>query len=302
MTMLLVILGLLLAAVSVALLALRPKRTQHSRFELNRLQNENILRRERLLGCLFALRRASILSTVSMMSMVAMVLFQGWAVAVMLLGLVVIILLARTRLIAQPINRYYVHHEQSLLRFIEKNTWLGIFMLPGDHVPRDQKLESTEQLLHLAESSSLLSDDQLTIIRHGLLWHQIPVSDIMIPREQIISVKHSELLGPLVLDDLHKSGHSQFPVTKKGIDNVIGVIDITESLEVTSVRASEKAENAMSTRIVHVAATDTLPQALDLLQKSKQHMLLVTDAEGKTVGLVTLADITGSLLGKTGVK
>lgn len=302
MTLLLLIVWIALVALAGALLALRPKRTHHSRFELNRLADEPLLRRERLLGSVFALRRVSIFLVVGAASMVAVLVFHGWSALVMPTALIAMISLARLRVVARPVNRLYDSNEASLLRFVEKNAWLGIFMLPGDHVPRDQKLESTEQLLHLAESSSFLTTDQLAIIRHGLAWHESRVSGIMIPRSKIVSIKHSELLGPLVLDDLHKSGHSQFPVTKGSLDSVVGMLDITESLEVTSARVSKKVADVMSPRIVHVSDSDPLPKALELLQRSKQHMLIVTDDDGKTVGLVTLADITGSLLGKTGVE
>lgn len=302
MTTLLVIVWLILFALTIMLLAVRLKRTTHSRFELNRLKDEATLRRERLLGCLFALRRVVVLACVAAGSIVTVSVFAGWSALVLPVMLGVAIFIARVRIVSRLANKLFNRYEPLLLRYIEKNAWLGVFMLPGDHVPNDQKLDSIEHLQHLVESSAVLSDEQLRIVRHGLQWHQTPVSEVMIPRDHIVSVKHSELLGPLVLDDLHKSGHSQFPVTKNGIDNVVGLLDITESLEVTSARESQKVEDRMSSRVVRVSAHDPLPQALELLQKSKQHMVVVTDDEGKTVGLVTLADITGSLLGKTGVK
>jgi CBS domain containing-hemolysin-like protein len=302
MTTLLVILWALLIALLLALLALRPRRTTRSRYELNRLQDEGQLRRERLLGNIFALRRTVILLVVAMASMLAITISGGWAVIGMTLTLLMVILIARIQLVARAVNRFYVEREALLLRFIERTPWLGILMLPGDHVPRDQRLESTQQLLHLITSSSLLSDEQQTIVEHGLTWHETTVKSIMVPRERIVSVKKTELLGPLVLDDLHKTGHNQFPVTHRSLDAIVGVLDITDSLEVTSAKSSQRAEDVMSTRVIHVSAQDTLPQALALLQKSKQHMLIVTGTDGATVGLATLADITRSLLGETGVK
>lgn len=302
MITLLVIVGAALFVLFVLLLAVRPKRTSQSRFELKRLNDVQALKRERLLGGFFSLRRIVILLVLGVMAMLAVTIFGGWASLVVPIVVFIAVALARTQLAAGSALRIYSNHEQAILRIIEKNPWLGIFMLPGDRVPRDQHLESVEQLLHLIESSSFLSQDQLSIIKRGLSWHETTVGSIMVPRQQVVSVKHTELLGPLVLDDLHKSGHSQFPVIHKSLDNVVGLLDITELLEVTAKHTSQKAEDSMSVRVVHIPKDETLPQALALLQKSKQHMLLVTGSEGKTVGLLTLADITGSLLGKTGVE
>jgi putative hemolysin len=120
----------------------------------------------------------------------------------------------------------------------------------------------------------------------------------MTKRKDIVSVKHTELLGPLVLDDLHRSGYTRFPVMRGTIDTVTGILDISQLLDVTVTKRSETVEKSMTSEVLHVEADEPLPVALDLLQKSHQHMLIVVDSDGKTAGLVTLSDITGSLLGK----
>lgn len=302
MTTLLVIVWAALVALFVLLLAVRPKRTHRSRFELKRLADTQVLRRERLLGGFFSLRRIGILLVFGIVAMLGVIIFGSWVSLAVLLVALTGVILARNQFIAGFTLRIYSSYEPTILHFIEKNPWLGIFMLPSDRVPRDQHLESIEHLLHLSESSSFLSQEQLSIVKRGLSWHKTTVGSIMVPRKQIVSVKHTELLGPLVLDDLHKTGHSQFPVIHKSLDNVVGLLDITELLEVTAKQTSQKVQDSMSARVVYVPQDEPLPQALALLQKSKQHMLLVTGGNGETVGLITLADITGSLLGKTGVE
>lgn len=302
MTTLLVIVWLVLLMLTVFAVAIHPTRTKRSRFELNRLRDEQALRRERLIGSLMAVHRVAIFLLIAALAVVTVVLYGWWSVLVVVTEIIVIAPIARTKLVGQWANRFYQAHEDRLLKFVEANAWLGLCMLPVDRVPADQKLESQEQLLHLVESSSVLTGDQLLIVKHGLNWHTTKVGDIMQPRQAIVSVKQSELLGPLVLDDLHKSGHGQFPVVKGSLDTVVGILSITELIESVGSAHSPTAGKVMSQQVVYVAIQDTLPQALHLLQKSKQHMVIVKDTDGKTVGLVTLADITGSLLGKTGVE
>lgn len=302
MTTLLVILWVVLLAALVWLFAVKVQRTSRSRFELNRLGEEAVLRRERLLGVIFALRRFGILLLFGLCSIAAYVLFGMWSVIVIVLTMGVALFLARVRAVSRYAQKIYDKHENVILDFCDRNSWLGVFMLPLDQVPRDHRLESIEHLLHLVDGASFVADEQKHIIQHGIKWHETTVGEIMVGREKILSVKHSELLGPLVLDGLHKSGHSQFPVIKRSIDTIVGILDITDSLEVSPLKASKKAADSMSSIVVRVAASDTLPQALELLQKSKQHMLIVVGSEGETVGLLTIADITGSLLGKTGVE
>ena len=57
---------------------------------------------------------------------------------------------------------------------------------------------------------------------HSLSFDNEKVSSVMTPRNEIKTIKKSEILGPLVLDDLHKTGHSRFPVIDGDVDNSYG--------------------------------------------------------------------------------
>lgn len=303
MTTLLVILWVVSMAVTVLVAAMRPTRSDRSLFELKRLHDDDTLRKERLAGDADAILRLGTWLGIMSASMLAVAAWGGWGVVAMLTGLLAVSSLTRVRAVRRLAGQGYVAAEPRLLAIIEQYPRLARLVRADTPKRRDPKLESPEHLLHLVESASyVLSDDQRTIITHGLAWHTTTVGDIMTGRKDIASVKHDELLGPLVLDDLHKTGHNRFPVMKGSIDDIIGVLDITESLEVTGGRASRTVEQAMSPRVLRIETDEPLPVALAMLQKSHLHLLIVVDADGKTAGLLTLADITGSLLGKTGVK
>jgi Mg2+/Co2+ transporter CorB len=299
MTMLLVILWVVLVAILVLLVAIHPKRSHHSWFELKQRGDEAAMRREQLLGGLIALKRLFELLAVAFVAMLSITIWSGWGVVVAMSVILLGAPIARISMVKQFSQKTYAKYEPTLLDYVEKVSILRRLSDETRFSPHDLKLESTEQLLHLVESSGhVLSEDQQRIIRHGLDWHTTPVEAIMTPRRAIVAIKHSEMLGPLVLDDLHRSGHNRFPVIKGSLDTVIGVLDITEFLEVSADKKSRTAEKSMSSGPLRIESDEPLPNALALLQKSHQHLLIVIDKEGKTVGLVTLADITGSLLGK----
>lgn len=303
MTTLLVILWVALLVALVVVMAMRPRPSRHSWFELKRRGDEQALRRERLLGDVYALRRIIITILVVLLSLIVLAAWQWWSLLAMLLVTLLAVPTTRITFVHRTASRLYDKCEPSILRFVEKWLIVGWFGRYEKFSHHDAKLESVDQLRHLVESAGhVLSDDQQRIVRHGLDWHITTVSEVMTRRQDIISIKHSELLGPLVLDDLHRSGHNRFPVMKGNIDTILGMIDITHLLEVTASMSSQTAEKAMSPHVLRIESHETLPAALALLQKSHEHMLIVVDEDGKTAGLVTLADITGSLLGKTGVK
>jgi CBS domain containing-hemolysin-like protein len=53
----------------------------------------------------------------------------------------------------------------------------------------------------------------LEIAHNAMTFGDKPVSSIMTPRNDLKLVKASDAVGPLLMDELHSSGHSRFPVT-----------------------------------------------------------------------------------------
>jgi len=299
MTMLLLIAWGILAVSLVFLLALRPQRTHHSRFELKRRDDQQTLRRERYLDDVYAIIRFYIFVTLVMLTVLSLVIWQWWGIAIIIGVILFALIVAAQKGLQHAMTKAYEPYEEKLLQFVEKFPLVGRLLGRDHSTPRDQHLESVEQLLHLVEGAGhILSPDQQNIVRHGLSWHQVQVKEVMTKRRDIVAIKHNELVGPLVLDDLHRSGYSRFPVMQANVDNVIGVLNITDLLDIHNAKKSHTAEKVMAPQVLRIEEDEPLPQALSLLQKSHQHLMIVVDEEGNTTGLVTLTDIMRSLLGK----
>lgn len=299
MTTLLLILWLVSFGALLVVLACRPTRTRHSWSELKRRGDEAVIRREHLLGDVLALRRA--IAGLLLICLTLLGLAQWQTTGVIVAAIVWLLAGAASRW--RPLHRaamgLYGRHEKRLLAFVEKAPWLGKLLRDDTYIPHDQRLESVEQLLQMVESSAhVLSDRQRELLRRGVTWHDTPVESIMTPVKKIVSVKHTELLGPLVLDDLHRSGHTRFPVVRGNIDTIVGILDISKLLEVSVATRSETAEKVMTTDMPRIESDETLVVALARLEQSNQPMLAVVDRDGKTAGIVTLGDILTALLGK----
>jgi hypothetical protein len=170
--MLLVIIWVVIVAKLLFVLGMRPERTHRSWSELVRTHNEPVQRRERLLANIFALRRVIVGLLLIAAALLGLLLWQVWGmvavVAVWLVGGIVV----RNKSVHRFIQVKYTRLEPKLLDFVESVPLIGTLFRAEDWKPRDQKLESPEQLLHLVQSSGhVLSDEQQIIIRRGLDWH-----------------------------------------------------------------------------------------------------------------------------------
>ena len=298
MTTLLIIVWGILAIFLVFITSIRPERSLHSWFELKRRGDAAVMRRERLIEDINGMLRIVVGIVLIILAVTGFSIWQGLGI-ILTIGIWLISgLIARQKPVHHYVSKVYSQAEPTLLDAAEKTKVIGALARTGKWRPYDAHLESKEQLLHLVDNAgNILTSDQQDIIRHGINWHTTPVEKIMTHRVDIVGVKHNELLGPLVLDDLHRSGHSRFPVIRGSLDEIIGVLDVTDLLEASATKHSQSVESVMAAQVPRIESDETLPVALSMLQKSRQHIVIVVDEEGKTVGLITLADITKSLLG-----
>jgi CBS domain containing-hemolysin-like protein len=294
---------LLLVAVS----GFVPKRSTMSTYELERRKSYGdktavkILDRERLLGDILSLQRA--VSALLLVILVTLLVATfGWLGGTALALLVALEYgsVARLGLFQRRSQKFYENYEERLLVLAAKHG-RGFLRLVRNVTPVpavDAQLASREELQHLvAQSRSLLSEDEKKLIAHGLEFNSREVNEIMTPRGVIDSISKRELLGPLVLDDLHKTGHSRFPVTDGDIDHVVGMLHI-QDLFTLDAKRSVTAEKAMEPRVFYIREDQTLDHALAAFLRTHHHLFIVVNEFRETVGILSLEDVIETLLGR----
>jgi CBS domain containing-hemolysin-like protein len=282
-----------------------PKHSGLSHFELERRRNNGepaavaAAEREEILIDIVSLQRMIVALLLVIFTAVTIAWF-GWVVGLTLscvatLGYGAI---ARIGVIDSQSQRVYRHSEAMLIQLIKK--YPAVFRVirhatPTLHV--DSKLESREELLHLiTKSQHILTNEEKSLLTHGLKFSSRKVSEVMIPRGQIESIGAKEMLGPLVLDDLHKTGHTRFPVIDKDIDHVIGLLHIQDLLSLDNKR-TVTAEKAMEPRVFYIRQDQTLQHALMAFLRTHHHLFIVVNEDQETVGVISLEDTIEALIG-----
>lgn len=305
MTILLSVLLVLTIAGLIVLTAMRAHTGVLSRYELDRRARQGDthaseqLRRHHLAADVEGLLQAKrMILVVLTFGLAGAAYGWGWA-SVLTLGVIVLHpALSRSSVVARYSQRLYDRYEKVLLQKIEALPWLTKPLRVGTVASPRLQIGSREELAHVIDQAGAhVSSDQQKLLLHSLKFDDRTVGEVMTGRGEIATIDRHELLGPLVLDDLHKTGHSLFPVTDGGIDHVIGVLSISGFLSLDSKR-SVTAEKAMSPYIERVGDEASLRSALKLFLRSHQHLLIVENDEGETVGVITLHDIVTVLFGR----
>lgn len=303
--MLLLCFGLFILLVFIAGVVPHPE--MMSSFELHRRKKqgdktaEAVLRRRNLLGDVLSLQKLlSALLLIILVLLLVATLGWLWGIVFSLLITLEYGAIARIGSLQRTAQKLYEKHEPALLSFIEKyQTLFGFIRSVTPEWKKELKLDSREEFEQLvASAGDLLKSDEQKLIIHGLQFPAMQVKDIMTPRGVIDSISKNELLGPLVLDDLHKTGHSRFPVIDGDIDHVVGILYIQDLLNVDSGKRSSTAEKTMLPRVFYIREDQTLDHALAAFLRTHHHLFIVINEFRETVGIVSLEDVIETLLGR----
>lgn len=142
---------------------------------------------------------------------------------------------------------------------------------------------------------SVLSNDDRNRIAAIMSFDDRTVSDLMATKESIIFVKRNEILGPLTLDKLYKSGYTSFPVidhTKK----VIGILH-TEALNALEIKETDRAEKYLDPRVNYLHTTDSLQFVVEEIERTNSYYFLVLDKQESLTGFFTIQMLLDYLLG-----
>jgi CBS domain containing-hemolysin-like protein len=145
-----------------------------------------------------------------------------------------------------------------------------------------------------AQSDNRISHKDLELLRKNLRFGDYRVRDLVVPRRQVKAVNINDSIGPVLLDELHSSGHNCFPVYEGQPSNVVGTFSVNDLADVSQRGA---VRDFYEKRVAYVHANDSVEQALRALNESSQLLLVVVNSANEYVGIVTLSNILHELLG-----
>lgn len=124
---------------------------------------------------------------------------------------------------------------------------------------------------------------------------RLTVNEIMIPKERIVGFKEDTTLR-IIKNTIAKYRFSRYPVFKKNSDEIIGIIHIKDLLVIMQNR-----EFKINTilRKPYIVLTETKAMSvLKAMQHQGEHLAIVENKNGETVGIISLEDLLEELVGE----
>lgn len=180
----------------------------------------------------------------------------------------------------------------------------------GDHSPSffervssafAAKPKSRAQLLTLlrqAQHSELLDNDSLRMIEGVMQVAEMSVSEIMIPRAEMVVVPKDATLSE-ILPIAIKSGHSRFPVIGENKDEVVGILLAKDLLNFYLEGNTERFSIKEILRpVVFIPENKRLNILLNEFRKNRNHIAIIVDEYGGVSGLVSIEDVLEQIVGE----
>jgi metal transporter CNNM len=162
-------------------------------------------------------------------------------------------------------------------------------------------LYSRDQLLHMLDDQTKspyadISTDEARLVRHSLSFGSKQIRDVMIPRKVVNMVSVEDQVGPVLLNELHASGHSRFPVYDPSHpDSIVGTLYVHD---LVGDKKSGSVSKIMSQKVYFVHEELDLNHALDAFIKTKHHLFIVVNNFEEYVGILTIEDVLEQILGR----
>lgn len=160
----------------------------------------------------------------------------------------------------------------------------------------DEALEELQSIIETAEDEEVLEDDQSELVRAAIDFPDVAASEVMTARVDVTAIdiddSYEEILQ--VIENAHVT---RIPVYQDSIDHVIGILHLNHFLK--AMTENEQVDiRSLLLEPCYVYKTLRLPEVLAELRRSRQHLAIVVDEYGGTLGVVTMEDVLEAVVGE----
>lgn len=151
-------------------------------------------------------------------------------------------------------------------------------------------------LAGVGEQAGTIAEHESRILRNLFRFGSLRACDVMTPRIVMLALPQ-DLSVSQALSEIGNAAFSRLPVYGKDVDHVTGFVLKDDLLHAGSLDQHHDSITAFSRELPAVINSMPLSKLLEFLLDHRQHIALVVDEYGGTVGLVTLEDVVETLIG-----
>ncbi len=186
-----------------------------------------------------------------------------------------------------------------VITFISK--WvLRIFGIKTEKKNQSYTEEDIKTFFDLSEENGLIEESENRMMSQVFKFSDLEAQDIMVPRTKIRAV-NEEIKFSEILELSERTGFSRFPVYKKSIDDITGVIYLRDLIKYKSHPSDFDLKKVMRPPLF-IPGTKKMSSVQSILFDNCQSIAIIIDEYSGTDGILTEKDISREIFALPGDK
>ncbi len=159
----------------------------------------------------------------------------------------------------------------------------------------EEAVEELHSIIETAEDEEVLDEDQSELLRSAIDFSEISALEVMTARVDVTAFDIDDNWTDII-DLIETVPYSRLPVYEGSIDNIIGVLYLNRFLKAMA-DGGQVDIRSLLMEPCYVYKTMKLPAVLNQLRRARQHLAVVTDEYGGTLGVVSMEDVLEEIVG-----
>jgi putative hemolysin len=156
--------------------------------------------------------------------------------------------------------------------------------------------EEIELLLDESHERGVLRREEHVRLAGALRLSRRRIRQILTPRPMMIAIQ-AGLTIEAALDEVAQMPYTRFPVYGEGIDDIVGLVHSKDLSALVITGEADRPLTSILRPTLSIPETATLEDALEQMREHKTQLAIVIDEYGGTAGILSVADILGSVIG-----
>ena len=159
----------------------------------------------------------------------------------------------------------------------------------------DEAVEELQSIIETAEDEDVLDEDQSELVQAAIDFSETSAFEVMTARVDVQAIDIEDDWDD-ILAIIEDAPFTRLPVYEGSIDNVIGILYLNHFLKAMADDGRVDIRKLLMPPC-YVYKTLKLPAVLNTLRKAKQHLAIVSDEYGGTLGVVSMEDVLEQIVG-----
>ena len=159
----------------------------------------------------------------------------------------------------------------------------------------EEAVEELQSIIETAEVEDVLDEDQSELLQAAIDFADVSALEVMTARVDVCAIDIDDDWDD-ILAVIEEAPYSRLPVYEDSIDNIIGVLYLNHFLKALSDGDRVDIRKLLMPPC-YVYKTMKLPAVLNQLRRAKQHLAVVTDEYGGTLGVLSMEDVLEQIVG-----